>query len=363
MIYIVCFFLATIFSLIANKYDEKSKKYKFFSLIAIILPALLAGLRDVSVGTDVTGYVVPSFKASLVSSSFSSFSNLMFNYNLDYMFRVLTYYSSVLFKDIRFVLFCESLITVFFFYIGSKNIIENKKGRPFVYLMFLLLYYNMSLNIIRQFIAVSIILYSYKFIKEEKIIKYFVTVLIATLFHNTAIIGVLLYVIYLISKNKHRLLYSLAIFIILFGIMFNYNTILVILSKTGIVATRYVSRYALGAKGINISFADEIIKIYTLFLLVLTRKVNDKDKDYPFLCIVSIFDFLLFQIGAFVDYASRITLYFGVFSIVLTSKLVFDSKKNKKILCILTLIIYFIYFVYMYIICNNGNTYPYIFMR
>ncbi len=361
MIYILCFAISIFFAIIANKYKDSSKKYYFFSIISILFPALLAGLRDVNIGTDVKVYVLPSFNIALASHNLSAFFENMKYYNLDFLFLVLTFFTSHAFENISFVLFCESFITISLFYFGINNICDEKKSRPFIFLLFLLIYYNFSLNIIRQFIALSIIFYSFKYIKEEKNIKFFILLIIATLFHNTAVIGLLMYFLYYISKKKNSLLYSIVIFTMLLGFMFNYNSVLVFLAKYGIVAERYVSRYAIGNSGVNISFADEIIKIYTLLLIILKGKNLKNDKLYSFLRIVSVFDFIIFQIGSFVDYASRISLYFGVFPLILITKIINNANKDKKILYLITLMIYFIYFVYMYLICQNGQTYPYVF--
>ena len=154
MIYILCFAISVFFAIIANKYKDSSKKYYFFSIISILFPALLAGLRDVNIGTDVKVYVLPSFNIALASHNLSAFFENMKYYNLDFLFLVLTFFTSHAFENISFVLFCESFITISLFYFGINNICDEKKGRPFIFLLFLLIYYNFSLNNIQTEIII-----------------------------------------------------------------------------------------------------------------------------------------------------------------------------------------------------------------
>ena len=70
---------------------------------------------------------------------------------------------------------------------------------------YLLLTYNMTFNIIRQSISIFIILYSYKFIETKNYLKYIIGVIVATMFHTSALICALFPMIKIISNRKHTL--------------------------------------------------------------------------------------------------------------------------------------------------------------
>jgi transmembrane protein EpsG len=53
----------------------------------------------------------------------------------------------------------------------------------------------MSMNIIRQFLAMSLLIYAYKHINSNSVIKFIISILIASLFHRTALLFLPLYFI------------------------------------------------------------------------------------------------------------------------------------------------------------------------
>jgi hypothetical protein len=71
-----------------------------------------------------------------------------------------------------------------------------------VWLYVTLTFYYNSLNFIRQSLACSIILLGYKFLKEKKAVPFLVIVLIAALFHKTALIMVPVYFLCHIRPGK-----------------------------------------------------------------------------------------------------------------------------------------------------------------
>ena len=63
MQYILCFIISLIFIHIAvNKYDKQKKKsFYIYSLIALLIPSILAGARAATIGTDTMVYTIPVF--------------------------------------------------------------------------------------------------------------------------------------------------------------------------------------------------------------------------------------------------------------------------------------------------------------
>src|SRR5690606_24008100 len=68
-----------------------------------------------------------------------------------------------------------------------------------------------SLNIVRQFVAISIIFYSITYIHEKKFTKFLTCVLLACMFHVTAFVAVIMYAVNLPFVNRK---FNLMIFLI-----------------------------------------------------------------------------------------------------------------------------------------------------
>src|SRR5699024_11372248 len=99
---------------------------------------------------------------------------------------------------------------IFFIYKYSVNVVL------FLFLFISLYLYLFSFNEIRQAIAMSILVMGFHLILERKFLRYFIVVLVATLFHETAILMLLLYFIYYFKFDIKNVLAILFIFILSF---------------------------------------------------------------------------------------------------------------------------------------------------
>lgn len=79
--------------------------------------------------------------------------------------------------------------------------------------------FHIQFYILRQAIALSIFLMAFHFIGEKKIFKYCLAIIIATLFHKTAFILLLLYPIVNIPSSKYK--NAVMIIITMFGLIFS----------------------------------------------------------------------------------------------------------------------------------------------
>ncbi len=80
-----------------------------------------------------------------------------------------------------------------------------------------------STNLQRQYIALSIILFSYEYLYEKKIIKFYLLVLLASLFHHSSLICCFLPLIFFVKINK----ITISLYIALIFVIFLYSTTIV----------------------------------------------------------------------------------------------------------------------------------------
>lgn len=80
-------------------------------------------------------------------------------------------------------------------------------------LVFYTLFYNESLNIIRQWMAMSVLIYGFKYLVEQRWGSYLLCILFATTFHSSGLVGILLLLVYyllsLVNDNA-KILVSLS---------------------------------------------------------------------------------------------------------------------------------------------------------
>lgn len=224
MIYIITFIVTILFTYIAEKNFEKKNKAigRFFSILAIIIPSILAGLRTLDIGIDVQVYVEQNFKTALQSQSFKE---CLENCNTDFLYVVINYIISRISNSINILMFVIELINMVLVYM----FIYNKRKSIHMWLAmaaYLLMFYNISLNLIRQSLAISIILFSIRYIESRKPIKFYTCVIIATLLHSTAIFTLPIYVIFNIINKKHKNFYKTVILLVITIAVLNYQNII-----------------------------------------------------------------------------------------------------------------------------------------
>lgn len=247
----------------------------------------------------------------------------------------------------RIFIFCTailSLIGVFYF------IKENSKNYFLsVYLYITLNFYFYTLGVLRQSIALSCLLFSYRFIEHKKPIKYVITILIASTFHNTILICLPLYFLCNI-KNKRIMLSFLAII----------SLIVLFLKKQLIILFSYFTTN----NYLEILVSGEGYKML-LFLIILVLLCLCIIKKYSLHIANNTNYFIILSVGIITQLiateasvAARLTIYFTVFIIVLLPN-IFEELKSKmklekyRIIYIILILLFFLMYIY-FIISNDS---------
>ena len=260
---------------------------------------------------------------------------------------------------------------------------------PLAMMAYYLLFYNLFLNILRQGMALSLILLGFSLLREKRYVSFLIIVYIAILFHNTAGIAVIFLLLYIFLKKnitlqsnletikvvKKQDIINLQLFferiIIIFLIIIIvilFEDIIRYLGSLGLVGDRYLMY--INTEGVSGGFYQHLLGFCmpTLILFCINRSNLKFNIDYNFLLFVIItstcFSFLMNKY----TFLSRITLYFDIFFIIslpyiLKNGNVRFSYKGINLNKYLAAIYLLIYWVIIYGYFNSGNTVPYIFMR
>ena len=170
IVYLLMIVFSGIFVYLAQRSFKKQHKLQgiIFSVIAILIPSIIAGCRSVNIGTDLKVY---ASYMHYVSVNFS-FSRLIEIFGSgDILYSLLTFIIGKVSPSFNFFLFVVQLINCTLIYIA---VYKNRKSSSMVvsYLIFLLALYFRQLNLMRQGIALSFVICSFAYFKNsEKIIK------------------------------------------------------------------------------------------------------------------------------------------------------------------------------------------------
>lgn len=362
MIYIIEFIIILI--LASRIKDQSCKKNIFLLILIIFISSLIGGARDFSIGTDVEVYGKRWFEIAINCSNFKTFASIIGS--VDYGYLLLNYFVSRFTDNVNAFLFilqliCNSLVFLTFYKYREKCDFWRSS------LIYLCAFYCMSFNIMRQACALSIMLFCLKYLDNGSILKYILGVLLAMSFHNTAILsGILILLIYSISKIKNRFQF----FIVLFLIMITSLSIFFIKDfielgyRLGIFNYRiydYIIRFS--KENISVSVVELIIKIFIFLVCIIQSKIiNNRASINKFLFISVILEFILFQSKILISYSDRFSYYFGYLNMVYipqSFKSLASNKKNAFIFNLIFILIFFSYWYYKYIICGHCEVFPY----
>lgn len=338
----------------ANASDEQRRKFLFFSFGLMIL---LAGLRAPNVGIDLAGHYAKRYmQISAFSFSeiplFSRFSTYEIGYC--YFCKLLTFISS----DVRFYIFATSLITysslALLIYYKSPNVIMST-----LLVLFSCQFY-MYLNIIRQALAVSFVLFGYIIFDRSKktpffYLIWFCFIIIASLIHNTAIICVLLILFSVVKLEKKRIIWLMVLGVVVyvfydrfFNLFAGYLGYQSYSHKdgesVGHINFDTVYNFALAAGAF-------LIGAYTIICTGKSRKINEYANPQTDRILLyasytaTLFRMLIFQMNIL----NRFTYYFIPFVIIMYPYAIarFQRKTNQKTVFFVVYLLYLGYFIYM----------------
>lgn len=321
----------------------------FFAVLTIFLPSIFAGLRY-GIGTDFFSYRESFYRITIFNE----------NINTEYLYLLINKVIGYLNLDFNCVLFICSFVTTLFIYLtlrDYKSVLNVGLG-IFIYM---LLYYQVSFNAIRQIMALSVLLFSVRYIFRRKFFHFLVMVIIAMGFHKTAFIYIPLYFLYwLYGSNKYRVLKLLS-YTSLVIIMMNFSSILYpILSKYD-AFSYYAESYLKSNIDFNLGIGIFFRTLpFVIPCLLLWRYFK---KDNRFILLFNIFIIgsisLLTAYGA-ENFTERISYYFLSTLIIIIPyiyRISFQIKKHYLGIIVLLSIIMLWWWDFIYL--GRHETIPY----
>lgn len=375
MIYIITFLIS---SLCLHYYSKNRKAYILF-VLALVFPVLLAAYRDVSVGIDTSVYVVPLIKKAIYYD-FNKYIALAVATHTEVVYSAIIYFLSVLTNGSTEIVFgLTELVIVFFVY---RRILDFKDDAPvFVMTMvYLLITYNRSLNLSRQCIAMALIFYATRYLRENKV-KYLIFNLTAVMFHNSGVLGLLFVVIdYCIGGRLSRIKSFLFISLSSVAIIF-YQSIFPFVAQLIFGVDNKYSRYWVNSDSGFLSVWDIIFKLLCIIVAFISMSRIDRGRiklhlgkeynvidsqvkyfDCQFFLIVCILNLLFYFTRLFNGDNYRMSLYFQTLIPVAVPQIRW-AFKNKKMIDLIIISLAFLNW-YIFIILSDGyGTFPYMFTK
>lgn len=384
LIYLVVFGVCVFFSFLADRKKSDDFAFYLWSAAVVFLLTLLAGLRASTVGTDTTSYALPLYQLASLSDTFVDFNSSSWyrvwrysevsSFEIGYL--VLVWLSSRL-GSFQILLSLTSLLTIAPIYAALAQK-RNEVSLPVSMMLFMLVYFNTTLNGMRQWVAIAFVFLAvFALYRDDVPIfrqwKVILSMLIAFLFHTSAIIGVLLLIVRALLKKGNPLPRYLAI----------SASALVVLLALGVMG-RLLTVFGLekyltyiGTGSVHIVISALILQVpFLLLALYLYRSRRIDKRTAAFFLTVMTLSVIASQMASVGTHSGRVSLYFVIFAIPLAGLVTKTfTKRNDDgtavslirqpltvtFVPMLCLAYGIFYWVYYYLVSGSGETVPYMF--
>lgn len=351
-VYILLTILIVVLLYFSRLNENKTVKELFFS-ISILMLTLVAGFRW-NVGTDFLMY----------NDLFYTFRNhIVFSNKLEPMFMLFCYIPGKFFST-SFMTF--TLIAFFIYYLVGVTCKKNCKYYDISLLLFLCLgMYFSSLNIVRQWMSIAVLLKLYSILDEKFGIKHVLLVTLSFMCHYTSIFSIPIIVICKkITKEKTRII-LLVVFIALKFSINNLTSIILNLISNITFFEKYF-KYFSKPNYMNASFLWPVILliIYISYLFLLRNKMTFIDKcenrKINVWLNILVFAFGFQLLGMNIDLMERMSHYFYPIIILLIPKICEHVKnKNNRKIVFAAILIFSVIMMILNLRNNGGHFLPY----
>lgn len=330
------------------------RKSEFNYFIIIIFMFVMIAFRAEEIGADTFVYL-RKFTAIFESKSYAEFGSFS---SIEPLFYYLNKILAIITHVWRPTIIIAEAV---FVWVGYFKTIKKYSIHPFLSLLAFISFglFLSSLCLLRQTMAMSICVYSMKYVFEKKPLKFFLLVLVATLFHYTAMFFAIVYLVSAKMKATERNA------IILIGLsLVGYQSVEFLQSFTSTLVERWgtYENIETGAQG-YISFL--IFLLITILVFIEQRRIIKNSQYGAALINLNYIHMGLWMMRLVTRNAERLAYYFTIAPILLLPLLfqAIEQHFGKKFAFFFrTGVILSMMFLFIYKVKKDASYYPYQFM-
>ena len=336
---------------------RKIELENFFLIVCFTLLFVLFIFRDYTVGTDLKNYLIRFLKIG--ETPFNELWDLSNHYSFEFGFTLLNKFIYMIFPSTFSFMVVSSFFTLIGFYHFINKFSKNKLLSFYIFFTFSMA--TNSMNTIRQYMAISLLLFSIDYLLSRDLKKYLIFVILATTIHSSSIIFVVLYP--LINCLKFNVLDKKSIYLLLIFVAFfslgGFEIIKYIMSFTSF------AWYLNNLKGSGETMLVLLITIFIFLEYIYMNKSNGQ-----------IINTLMMMLGITI-LLNSVALHIGILermmrtfipAIIILIPNSFDYMNFKKnTICLIRIashIFFLFYFIYIMLTpASSGNTNSYKFIN
>ncbi|WP_270474900.1 EpsG family protein [Clostridium cochlearium] len=333
------FFLAFLFFIFIPIKNRK-ECFLFFTFVQLFF---ISALRY-EVGLDFINYI-GTFQLVKMRSSISELLGLGKITTVEYGYLFLNRAIGLLTNQSQWIFIVTSFIIIYLVFRTVKD--YSSIAWMSIYLFSVEAYIS-SFNIMRQYIAVSIVFFSYKYVKKRNFNKFLLSILIASMFHTSALLVLPVY--FILNKN-------LNIKIIVYSIFIGFIVSIFFDSIISIIQKVFYGKYIESSFGMFSGNINNVIIAFVYFSMAMIFKKNllKRNNDNNILINWSFINLALSIMSMNMWIITRFMSYSSIFNILLIPEIIISIKDKLIRRSMIIVIIIFTLLLYFNTITNPAN--------
>lgn len=325
-------------------------KYSFYLILSGTAPFLVAALRY-NVGTDYMGYIT-KYIPNVLYGRYSYIT-------MEPLYALLIKLADFL-GDYQWLFVFTHLLIIWFIYKAiehdSPNIVMS------IALVVITGFYNSSLNIMRQCIAVSIFLFAIRYIQQKNVVKYIICIAFAAMFHNIALVFIPFYFLAFdqLRVNKKIILVGAAIVLRVFCTPVR-SIIVSISSKLNFYSSYFGSVYDTSTNNTMYFLVNISISLLAIYVDLKNEKDNVESRKNNLYFMIQYIALVLSSMAPVIPNCNRVISLFSAGQIIYLPILFerIQNKRKRQIIIFIFIVGYLAVTYKMYFLGNAGGTFPY----
>jgi len=337
-------------SFLASFLKERVKIKPIYYAVAIIIPVALSGVRY-GIGTDYFSY--HQYYNEVLTGNIKT--------QMEPFFKLLNLIASRTLGGYVTVLTVSSAITHLFVIMGLDRVLSGRSLGVGAY-VFYCFYYSASYNTVRQMIAFSIVFYATVLLWEGRYLSFAGLVVIASLFHISAIVSLILLPLKIGSIREDVTGIFVVIIATLSGFFGIFGRRLFELLPY-FIRSRYEKYLRPDGGIITLDYIFDILPPFLMiaipiFIYVLAGRKNEK---YDFFCLTGLSTLAVLVLGYHFSYFQRLLYYFDSVQMVTApiSYKYIKEKRMRRVVFFFIVSLYSLFFLYSSYYQSSNQIFPY----
>ena len=340
IIYLVLIGIQSLFFYRNGKLRKENFNIKDFLILCCMELIFIAGLRGYNIGADTEVYLRAIDYYGKMSVSELLRADIVYPFDFEIGYFLLTKLCCLIGFGKTTFLFVVAIIT----YIPVFKLIKQHSSNAYLSILcyFAFGFFTYSLGLFRQMIAVSIVICGLNSVVERKLVKYLVIIGIAMTFHTTALVGILLYILYGVKWQR---IISWVI-PVEFGLLFFGRYIVLLLTR---IFPQYAG-YVGGKYDVQGGSYLMLFFLNLVFIASILFRHREENKSENIMMCALILAICLQCLGYSMGIFGRLVSYYSIYIIIAIPNFIYNAGETLEkggrgvmtlltILCLLTLTI------------------------